>query len=179
MQTYEIFVIVLAENRSVKKVNATGRRPGGSELIALDIDNPGSDGLFNLHAIKPVGYTGATGDSSIDLLGFDAEVLDEDIIRFYFVNQRPPIGAFNNIIDASKIGDNSTVDIFDLKRGEDHMQHLRTVWSPAIFTPNRVAAVGGGAFYLVNDHSVKVGLVCDNVNCLSVVVTNVCLAERA
>src|SRR4051794_11081766 len=79
----------------VAKVNATGRRPGGSELIALDIDYPGNDDLFNLRAIKPVGYKGATGDDTLDLLGFDAQILDGDTIQFYFVNQRPPIGPFN------------------------------------------------------------------------------------
>ncbi|KAH7343124.1 serum paraoxonase/arylesterase-like protein [Pyrenochaeta sp. MPI-SDFR-AT-0127] len=145
-------------NQAINKVNSTGRRPGGSELIALDIDYPGADGLFNLRAIKPAGYTGATGDSSLDLLGFDAQILDGDTIQFYFVNQRPPVGAFNNIIDASNIGANSTIDIFEMRRGEDQMRHLRTVWSPAITTPNRVAAVGDGAFFVTNDHSEKVGL---------------------
>lgn len=143
-------------------LNATGRRPGGSEIIALDIDYPGVDGLFNLRAIKPVGYTGATGDESFDSVGFDAQVLDGDTIQFYIVNARPPVGAFKNLIDASKLGANHTIDVFEMRRGEDQMRHLRTIWSPAVWSPNRVAAVGGGAFFVTNDHSVKVGLVSDD-----------------
>ncbi|KAI8941677.1 hypothetical protein NX059_002890 [Plenodomus lindquistii] len=148
----------LGIKREVGKLNATGRRPGGSELIALDIDYPGHDGLFNMRAIKPVGYTGATGDNSLDILGFDAQILDGDTIQFYFVNQRPPIGPFNNIIDASTSGANSTIDVFEMRRGEDQMRHLRTIWSPhQVHTPNRVVALGGGAFLVTNDHSVRTG----------------------
>lgn len=125
----------------------------------MDIDNPGADGLFNLRAIKPVGYTGATGDESFDINGFDAQILDENTIQFYIVNLRPPVGASRNLIDASKIGANHTIDVFKMRRGEDQMRHVQTVWSPAVWSPNRVVAVGGGAFFVTNDHSVKVGLV--------------------
>lgn len=140
-------------------MNATGRRPETSNLIALDIDYPGADDLFNLRRIKPLGYAGATGDASLDFVGFDAQILDGDTIQFYFVNARPPIGAFNNIIDASKVGANFTIEVFEMRRGEEQMRHLRTVWHPAVRTPNRIAAVGGGAFYFTNDHSVTVGFV--------------------
>ena len=151
---------------SMKDVNVTGRRSGGSELLALDIDNPGEDGLFNFRGIKPVGhYIGATGNRDLDLLGFDAEILDDGTTRFYFVNQRPPVGAFNKIIDASEIGANSTIEIFEMKKGQDEMQHIRTIFSSEIWTPNRVAAVGdeSGAFLVTNDHSVKVGWVCTSL----------------
>lgn len=140
-------------------MNATGRKPETSGLIALDIDYPGADGLFNLRQIKPAGYTGATGDDTLDFVGFDAQILDGDTIQFYFVNARPPVGAFNNIIDASKVGANFTIEVFEMRRGEEQMRHLRTIWSPAVWTPNRIAALGGGAFLLTNDHSVTVGLV--------------------
>lgn len=146
----------------MEKVNSTGRRPGGSEFIALDVDNPGADGLFNFRAIKPTGnYRGATGDMELDLLGFDAHIVDESTIQFYFVNQRPPVGPSNEIIDASKTGDNSTVEIFEMKRGQDTMRHVRTIFSSAIWTPNRIAALGdgSGAFLVTNDHSKKVGAV--------------------
>jgi hypothetical protein len=140
-------------------LNATGRRPEGSQLIALDIDEPGVDGLFNLRVIKPIGYTGAKGDDIMDLLGFDAEILDGDTINFYFVNERPPIGPFNNYIDASVLGANSTIDVFEMRRGEESMRHVRTIWSPEVITPNRVAILGQGNFLVTNDHSTKTGLV--------------------
>ncbi|KAI5373481.1 calcium-dependent phosphotriesterase [Alternaria alternata] len=151
----------LAWNQAMKDVNVTGRRPGGSELIALDIDEPGVDGFYNLRGIKPIGhYRGATGNSDLDLLGFDAHVLDDNTIRFYMVNQRPPVGAFNNIIDASKSGANSTIEIFEMRTGQEQMRHVRTIFSNEIWTPNRVSALadGSGGFLVTNDHSVKVGL---------------------
>ena len=142
-------------------VNSTGRRPGGSELMALDIDDTSADGLFNMRAIQPIGYTGATGNSDLDLLGFDVQILDDNTMRFYFVNQRPPVGAFNNVIDATNSGANETIEIFEMRKGEESMRHVRTIWSDAIWTPNRVAAVGdgSGAFLATNDHSVKIGWV--------------------
>lgn len=140
-------------------LNVTGRRASGSELIALDIDYPGTDGLFNLRAIKPVGYSGAIGDGALDFVGFDAQILDGDTIQFYFVNMRPPVGAFNNIIDATNIGPNGTIEIFEMRRGEEQMRHVRTISSPAVWSPNRVAVLGNGEFLVVNDHSVNVGLV--------------------
>jgi hypothetical protein len=145
----------------MKNVNGNGRRPGGSELIALDIDDPGVDGLFNMRFIKPIGYRGVTGNSDLDLLGFDVQVLDDNTMRFYFVNQRPPVGAFNNILDATNIGANSTIEIFETRKGEEAMRHVRTIWTDQIWTPNRVAAVGddSGALLVTNDHSVKVGWV--------------------
>ena len=145
----------------MNKFNASGRR--GSELIALDIDEPGADGLFNMRAIKPLGYTGARGDGdeTLDLLGFDAEILDGDTINFYFVNERPPIGAFNNYIDASVVGINATIDLFEMRRGEEVMRHLRTIRSPEVWSPNRVAILGGGNFLVTNSHSVETGLVHD------------------
>lgn len=143
----------------MKKLNVTGRRPGGSELIALDIDEPGVDSSYNMRAIKPVGYHGAIGDDTLDLLGFDAEILDGDTINFYLINQRPPIGPFNNLVDASGMGANATIDVFEMRRGEETMRHVRTIWSPEVYSPNRVAVLGGGNFLVTNDHAVKTGWV--------------------
>jgi hypothetical protein len=75
------------------------------------------------------------------------------------VNERPPVGPFNNYIDASVVGTNSTVDVFEMRRGEESMRHVRTIWSPEVFTPNRVAILGQGEFLVTNDHSVKTGWV--------------------
>ncbi|KAF1913087.1 hypothetical protein BDU57DRAFT_589827 [Ampelomyces quisqualis] len=145
--------------QAADKFNVSARRPGASELIALDIDEPGVEGMYNLRSIRPMGYTGAQGDGddSFDLLGFDAEVLDGDTIQFYFVNERPPVGPFNNHIDASVVGINSTIDVFEMRRGEEVMRHLRTILSRAVHDPNRVAALGQGEFVVSNFHSAKTG----------------------
>ena len=128
-------------------------------MIKLDIDNPGSDGLFNFRAIEVSGYEGATSDNSIDILGFDAQILDDDVVRFYFVNLRPPVDTSRNILDAFKTGANATMEVFEMKRSEERMRHIRTVWSPAVWTPNRIAALDDGSFYVTNDHSVGAGFV--------------------
>jgi hypothetical protein len=139
------------------KLNASARRPEGSELVALDIDSPDDNGDFPLHVIKTTGYVGATGDKSLDFVGFDAQVTGEKI-HFYFVNQRPPVDTTRKLLEAGKIGSNATIDVFELPREGKHMKHLRTVWSPAVWSPNRVAVLNDGAFVVTNDHSVKLGL---------------------
>jgi hypothetical protein len=140
-------------------LNVSGRRPGGSELIALDMDAPGADGFFGMRVIKPVGYDGATGDGTFDSNGFDVEVVDSETLRFYITNQRPPVDDDKNYLDAETLGGNMTVEVFEMTRGQNEMRHLQTVFSPAVPTANRVAALGGGAFVVSNDHGLKVGLV--------------------
>lgn len=135
------------------KLNVSGRRPHGSELIALDIDSPDKNGLFPMRTIKPVGYVGATGNAVLDIVGFDAEIVSPSTIHFYFTNGRPPVGADKEFLDATKVGSNATIDIFEYKKGGEEMKHLRTIWTPEIWSPNRVAVIGQGAFVITNDHT--------------------------
>ena len=139
----------------MSKLNVSGRRPGGDYVSVLDIDEPGADGLFGLRQLKPSGYTGATGDGSLDLHGFDVEVLDEATLRFWMINHRPPVDEHGKFLDAVKLGANSTVEVFDVARGTDEMVHVRTIASEAIATPNKLAATGVGGFVVTNDHSHK------------------------
>lgn len=126
--------------------------------MALNIDSPGSDGLFGLRSIKPTSYDGATGDGTLDLVGFDVEVIDAATLRFWLINQRPPVDVDRRYLDASKVGANATIDVFELKRGGNKMVHVKTVADPAIYSPNGIAAMGKGSFVTSNDHSGKVGL---------------------
>lgn len=156
----------------MNKLNITARRPSGSDFLALSIDEPLEDGSFPITKIDTSGYTSNHGDSSLDLLGFDAEIISEDVVHFYFVNQRPPIDAEGKIVtDARKTGANSTIDgkhsflpmamlaltnsaVFELDRKGSTMRHLRTVYAPhTVYTPNNVAAIGNGEFVVTNDHS--------------------------
>lgn len=132
------------------QLNESGRQP--SELMALNIDSPGTDGLFGMRNIKPEGYRGATGDDTLDLLGFDVEKTDAGL-RFWLVNLRPPVDENGKYLDAKKIGANATIDVFDMKRGKNKMVHVKTVWDPAIWSPNKVAALGDGSFVVTNDAS--------------------------
>jgi hypothetical protein len=137
------------------RLNISGRRPEGSELMALYVDNPTKDGFFRMHSIAPTGYKGATGDSTLDLIGFDAEVLGDGKTRMWLINQRPPIDEQGQYLDATKIGANVTVDVFEYIRGETTMKYIRTIADPEIYSANRLAVLEDGSFVLSNDHSAK------------------------
>ena len=139
---------------SMSKLNENGRRPTGSEIFALEIDSIAPNGFISLRSIKPTGSYGARGDAVLDTVGFTGETIDESTIHFYFPNVAPYHGTY---FDANELGANATVEVFEFKRGSDQMKHLRTIQSPAVWSPNRPTAVGGGAFLVTNDHAVKVG----------------------
>lgn len=145
-------------NPSLSRFNYSGRTPGGDSLVVLNVDEPGDDGLFNLKKLKQTGYVGASGDGTLDLHGFDVEIVDHgEALRFWMINHRPSIDEFGRVMDGNTVGANSTVEIFELHRGEETMTHLRTISHPAIKTPNGLALVGQGEFVVTNDKTDKVG----------------------
>ena len=136
----------------------SSRRTGQDHVAVLDIDNPGTDGLFGLRELTLSGYTGAAGTQEVDLHGFDVEVVDADTLRFYMVNHRPPMDPSNSLaLNAREVGANSTVDIFEVRRGQKatQMKWIRTVADEAIYTPNRIALTRDGGFVITNDRSGK------------------------
>jgi len=144
----------MAWNPAISKLDVAGRRPTGSEFIAIDIDSFGTNNFFSYRTIMPKGSYGARGDALLDTVGFTGEHIDDSTIHFYFPNVPPYHGVY---FDAKEIGANATVEVFEFKRGNDEMRHLRTVHSPAVWSPNRPVAVGNGDFLVTNDHGVKVG----------------------
>ena len=144
-----------SESLRLSRLNVTGRRPGGDYISVLDIDSPGSDGLYGLRQLRTVGYRGANGDGGLDLCGFDVEILAENRLRFWMVNHRPFVGARGDFLDAVKLGANSTIDVFEVKRGGSEMLHVRTFADEAITTPNNIAVDGQGGFLTTNDKSAK------------------------
>lgn len=130
-------------------------RPGGDHVSVLKIDEPGEDGLFGLHILKTVGYKAVTSAGSLDLHGFDVEVLDDSRLRFWMINHRPPVDEKNIVLDANKLGANSTIEVFEVTRGSSEMVHVRTISNEVIATPNKVAAVGDGGVLMSNDHNTK------------------------
>lgn len=105
--------------------------------------------------MKIVGYEGTTGDGTLDPLGFDVETMSDSRLRFWMINYRPPVDQDQKYLDAVKLGANATVEIFELVRGADHMNRVKTFTNTAIATPNRVAATGDGGFVVTNDKSTK------------------------
>jgi hypothetical protein len=129
-------------------------------LSVLNVDEPGEDGLYGLHQLEITGgYTGTDSLNSIDLHGFDIEVLSDSRLRFWMVNHRPPIDDFGNYLDATQLGANSTVEVFDHTIGSLNLHFVKTVYSPAVYTPNNIASTGDGGFVSTNDHSTKTGTV--------------------
>jgi hypothetical protein len=141
---------------SVSNLNVTGRKQSGSELIALDIDAPSSSSStpFNLRSIIPLGTYGALGNAILDTVGFTGEIISPSTIHFYIPNLPPYMGSY---FDAATLGANASIEVFSHERGTTEMQHLRTIQSPAIWSPNRPASLGGGSFLVTNDHGAKLG----------------------
>ncbi|CAI6339826.1 unnamed protein product [Periconia digitata] len=145
-------------NPGLSKYNISGRRPGGSQLISIKIDEPTVDGFFPMRSVGKRGYKGVTGDQSLDLIGFDVDNSVPGELRFWLINQRPPVDTENNFLDASKVGANVTVDVFSLKKRSKYMNHLQTIVHSSVYSANNLALMGDGTFVLTNDHSGKVGM---------------------
>ncbi|UPX09980.1 uncharacterized protein EKO05_0000656 [Ascochyta rabiei] len=144
----------MAWSPAISKLDASGRRPSGAEIVALEIDSIAPNGFFSLRSIKPTGSFGAQGNAILDTVGFTGEFIDDTTIHFYFPNVPPYHGTY---FDATELGANATVEVFEFKRGNDEMKHVRTIQSTAVWSPNRPAAVGNGDFLVTNDHGAKVG----------------------
>lgn len=125
-------------------------------VSVLKIDEPGEDGLYGLHKLEITGgYRGVDNYNSIDVHGFDIEHLPDSRLRFWMINHRPPIDESGNFLDATTLGANSTVEVFDLAPGSTQLEFVKTVVNPIIETPNNIAATGDGGFVFTNDHSTK------------------------
>jgi hypothetical protein len=119
--------------------------------------------------LVPVNFAGNNGDGSLNLHGFDVEVVgpsisadatSKPILNLLLINHRPPLDPVTGAaLDARKVGSNSTIELFETVLGEATMRHVKTWADPVIETPNNVAWVGGGNFIFTNDRSQKTGSV--------------------
>jgi hypothetical protein len=123
--------------------------------LAIYIDEPTADGRFRMHSIRPLGYEGATGDTTLDYVGFDVNINQKDSLDFWLINHRPPVDARKQHLDAAKIGSNVSVEIFSYEKGAREMQHLRTISHSLIHSANNLALTDRGGFVVSNDHSSK------------------------
>ena len=121
----------------------------------LDIDQPGDDGLFGLRYLKTAGYEGASGDASLDLLGFDVEVVSKTRLKFWMVNNRSAVDKDRRFLDSKKVGGNATIDVFEVTRGSDEMTFINSFTNEAIVSLNKVAATGDGNLVFTNDRTSK------------------------
>ena len=120
-------------------------------IVVLSIDEPGPDGLYGARRLK-IDYP-----EHLDLLGFDVRLVG-DRRRFWLLNHRPPVDpATGKSLDANKVGANSTIEVFDLNPVSDVLDHVKTIVSDALVSPNNLAVDQDGIGFLIsNDHDSKV-----------------------
>lgn len=126
----------------------------------LNVDEPGEDGFYGLHQLEVTGgYRSAIGGKDLSVQGLDLEVISKDRLRFFIINLPPFVDPDGNLLDATKLGANSTVEVFEHTRGSKILEHIKTVYSDAVFTPNNIAATDDGGFVVTNDHDNRVSMV--------------------
>jgi hypothetical protein len=141
---------------SLSRFNVSGRRPGGSDLMAIYIDQPRKDGLFKMHSIQPTKYGSAPGDGRLDLAGFDVQAIDPYTLRFWLLNQRPLYDTKGKV-NMAKVDVNTTVDVYEHRRGEKKMTFIANSWSSTLHSANKIAWMGSNNFVVSNDRSTKTG----------------------
>jgi hypothetical protein len=52
------------------------------------------------------------------------------------INHRPPVNEAGNFLDASKVGANSTIEVFEHVTGSKELDYVKTIWSESVYTPN-------------------------------------------
>lgn len=139
------------------KLNISSRGLAGSHVSVLELDSVVGD-EFKLRLLEPKGYAEPAGDTILAVFGFKGEVVGASKLRFWMVNHRYPVEATRDgvtLLDPSRVGADSTVEVFEVDRGRSEMVHVKTFSSGAIETPNNLALTGDGGFLVTNDHSAK------------------------
>ncbi|KAL2858623.1 calcium-dependent phosphotriesterase [Aspergillus pseudoustus] len=145
---------------AANKFNASGRRKT-DHFSALDIDHPGEDGLYRLRRLEVTGpYQGINPENKnvLDLHGFGVRKLSQSRLQFFVVNHRPPTtpgGLLEQNVGA--VGDNSTIEVFELERGSSKLEFLKTIMDKSLISPNDLAWVAEGYMLITNDHLTKAG----------------------
>ncbi|CZT43751.1 related to serum paraoxonase/arylesterase [Rhynchosporium secalis] len=133
-------------------------RDFNDHVSVLNIDHPGSDGLYGLQKLEIIGnYVSASGGKETDVHGIAMEVISPTRLRFWLNNHRPSTDPHGTLLDGKKVGANSTIEVFEHTRGSTTMEHVRTISHEAASTPNGLLATGDGGVYVTNDHDSKIG----------------------
>ncbi|KAG0645489.1 hypothetical protein D0Z07_8533 [Hyphodiscus hymeniophilus] len=141
------------------KLNASGRF--SNDRFAI-LDTRASGPISErLRWMTTSNYDGNHGDGVLVLHGFDIKAdgpSESPKLKILLNNHRPPMDPETGaLLDATKLGGNSTIEIFEAVLGETTMKHIRTYSDPLIDTPNEVAWVSDDSFLFTNDHNSKVG----------------------
>lgn len=129
-------------------------------VSVLNIDESGSDVLHGLQKLEISGdYKSATGGMDIDVHGIALEVLSPTRVRLWLNNHRTPVDHAGNALDATKVGANDTIEVFEYTHGSAVLEHVKTIVSDAVFASNNLHPTGHGGVLVTNDHNSKVGKV--------------------
>ncbi|KAH8598160.1 hypothetical protein B0O99DRAFT_506527 [Bisporella sp. PMI_857] len=142
---------------AIGKLNASGRSLV-DRMAVLDTRGPGPLSS-RLKWLKADQFSGTNGDGTFNVQGFDIRAhRHSDVLRILLVNNRPPIDPNTGVVlDASKVGANSTIEQFQTTVGSEIMHHVRTYSNEVIATPNRVQWVTDHSFVFTNSYNVKTG----------------------
>lgn len=155
------FLLTTNYEYSVHRLNASGRGLN-DHVVAMDIDNPSTTGSFTYRVLKMPGYSGVAGDGKLQVVSVSGtKSADGSQINLYLVNNRPSVDPkTGTMLDNTKTGANTTIDVFSTTPGSDFMKHVKTFADAQISTPNNVAVTKDGGFFFTNDHGPhKFGLV--------------------
>ncbi|KAF4219404.1 hypothetical protein CNMCM5878_003323 [Aspergillus fumigatiaffinis] len=128
------------ENRTLaNNFNASGRRKT-DHFSVLNIDYPGEDGLYGVHHLEVTGpYKGINPENEnvLDLHGFGARKLSQSRLQFFVVNHRPPTSPEGLLAENTNVvGDNSTIEVFELERGSSKLEFVKTIVDDNLISPN-------------------------------------------
>lgn len=150
--------------------NFSGRHADDAVAV-IDVDELEAGGEVRPRVLTTPGFPGINGDGRIDLIGMTGTDDADGSVRLWLINMKPSVDAETGaFLDHSKVGGNTTIELFRTGRKAEKLEHIRTFANPQIVTPNRVAAIGGetNAFYFTNDHgTVKTGLVSLMPQCIA------------
>ncbi|KAK5064854.1 hypothetical protein LTR84_000688 [Exophiala bonariae] len=138
---------------NVHRLNASGRGLN-DHVVAMDIDNPSTTGSFTYRVLKTPGYSGVSGDGKLQVVSVSGiKSADASTNHLYLVNNRPSADPKTGVLlDNTKTGANTTIDVFSTTPGSDLMKHVKTFADAQISTPNNVAVTKDGGFFFTNDH---------------------------
>ncbi|GAQ12319.1 hypothetical protein ALT_9640 [Aspergillus lentulus] len=123
--------------------NASGRRKT-DHFSVLNIDYPGEDDLYGVHHLEVTGpYKGINPENEnvLDLHGFGVRKLSQSRLQFFVVNHRPPTSPGELLAEnINVVGDNSTIEVFELERGSSKLEFVKTIVDDNLISPNDLTA---------------------------------------
>jgi hypothetical protein len=117
-------------------------------IVVLDLDSDN----FEPRVLKTPGFTGTSGDGLINVAGFTGIDNSDGSIDILITNMRPSVDEDGKLVNQYVHGGNTTIERFTTGTGTGEMKHVKTYADRGIVTPNRVAIMEDGTFYITNDH---------------------------